>query len=446
MQKHLSPNRAVVIGGSIAGLLSAKILSERFKEVIIVERDEITESHAERRGVPQSLQPHILLTHGYRLLEQFVPSLKEDLLTAGAVPIDWGRDAQFFVFGDWCAVANEPTGLNSFSCTRPLLEKVIRKHIEQIDNIQRLSPFRVEALIGSSSNVTGVRCRQLENKAREQSILADLVIDASGRSSNATKWLKAIDASVPEQETINACLGYATQRYRIPSGWSNEWKVSLIAHQAPHLNKLGYLARVENHELIATLGGYTRQYPPLKTSDFLAFAKQLPSSRFYEVVSQLSPTSKITAYRATANRLHHYEKLSGIPDGFVAIGDSVCALCPAYGQGLTTSAMSALALCDWLISNDSNFQMRKSLAFQKELFKRIQPSWTAATSNDAGFFQERAAVKKGITTDVLNRLKRRLVANIHTDSELAVAVTKVAHMVSSPVTLLHPRLLLKALM
>ena len=130
--------RAIVIGGSIAGLLSAKALSNCFEEVVIIERDVVARSPTERVGVPQSPQPHILLTQGYRLLNDFVLSLKKDLLAAGAVPIDWGRDFQTFAFGNWCATTNESTELESFSCTRPLLEAVIRQHVEQISSIRRL--------------------------------------------------------------------------------------------------------------------------------------------------------------------------------------------------------------------------------------------------------------------------------------------------------------------
>ena len=446
MQKLLPLKRAVVIGGSITGLLSAKVLSDYFEEVVIVERDAVEDSPVERTGVPQSPQPHILLTKGYRLLKGFIPSLKSDLLAAGAVPIDWGQDFQSFIFGNWCATTTEPTELESFSCTRPLLEAVIRRHVEQIGNVRRLSPYRVEALAGSSTAVTGIRCRRSKEKNNEQAIPTDLVVDASGRSTNALTWLKAIGATVPERELVDAQLGYATQRYHIPRHWDKDWKVLLVAHQPPDMKKLGYLARVENNELIATLGGYSQQYPPLEQAEFLAFSQQLPSSRFYEAISHLSPISEIKAYRATANRLYHYERLEAMPSGFVAIGDAVCALCPAYGQGLTTSALSALTLRDWLLKSANQSQVGDSLTFQKKLAKQIKPAWAAATNNDAGFLTAKANSQKNLAARLLAEYMRKLLAKMHTDGELTLAVTKVTHMVDSPIALLHPKLLRKAFM
>lgn len=444
------PKRAIVIGGSIAGLLSAKVLSEVFDEVLMVERDRIDKSAAERTGVPQSPQPHILLTQGYRLLKDFSPNLDKDLQAAGAVPVDWGQDFQYFAFGDWCAKATEPTGLNSFSCTRPLLETAVRQRVEQISNVRRLSPYRVEALVGSADKVTGIRCRQSKDKTDEQVIEADLVVDASGRSTNAPEWLAALKAAVPKVEKIDAKLGYATRRYRIPDGWGEDWKVLLVAHEPPEKTQLGYLARVENNELIATLGGYCQQYPPLEEADFLAFAKQLPDSAFYDAIAQSTPVSPIKAYRSTANRLYHYEQLDTMPSGFIAIGDSVCALCPAYGQGLTTSAMSALTLQDWLVennqtSNNQAYKIGESLNFQKKLAKQLKPAWNAATKNDAGFLQGESSRKKNLAERLLVGYMRKLVAKTHTDGELTVALARITHMIDSPSKLLNPKLILKAL-
>ena len=388
-------------------------------------------------------QPHILLTQGYRLLEEFFPGLERDLKAAGAVPVDWGQDFQYFAFGDWCANTTEPTGLDSFSCTRPLLEAAVRRRVEQIKNVKNLSPYRVEGLIGSADKVTGVRCRQPKNKVDERTIEADLVVDASGRSTNALKWLAALGAAVPEMEKIDAQLGYATQRYRIPDDWDEAWKVLLISHQPPEKTQLGYLARVENDELIATLGGYCREYPPLVQDEFVEAAKALPDRAFYEAIAQSTPVSKIKAYRSTANRLYHYETLDKMPAGFLAIGDSVCALCPAYGQGLTTSAMSAVTLRDWLVENAN--EIGESLAFQKQLAKRTRSAWDAATKNDSGFLTVESEGKKSLAARLLGGYMRKLVEKTHTDGELTVALTRVTHMIDSPAKLLNPKIILKAL-
>ncbi len=436
--------RAIVIGGSIAGLLSAKVLSAFFEEVIILERDDIETKAAERRGVPQSPQPHILLTGGYRVLKNFFPSIDKELLAAGAVPVDWGQDFHFFAFGGWNATSEQATELRSFSCTRPLLENAVRQQVEQVENIKRLSPCRVEALTGDESKITGVQYRQ--NRTEEaRSLFADLVIDASGRSSNAAVWLSDRGCATPTVSTVDAGLGYATGRYRIPDGWKDRWKVLLVSHKPPDNYRLGYLAQIEGDEWIATLGGYCKHYPSLDQAEFLDFAKALPAAEFGEAIAQATPVSKIKAYRSTANKLRHYEQLSQMPDGFIAIGDAVCALCPAYGQGLTVSGLSALVLRDWLDSSDRKSKPLNSLAFQKALAKKTLPAWNIATKSDSGFDPEAERPKASLIGRLLSGYMQRLLERSHTDSELSVSLAKVNHMVDSPAKLLSPKLLVKAI-
>jgi hypothetical protein len=83
----------------------------------------------------------------------------------------------------------------------------------------------------------------------------------------------------------------------------------LISQSPPNGTRLGYLARIEGGEWIATLGGYGHDFPPLDNEGFLDFARSLPSQNFYEAIADAEPVSSIYAHRATANRLRHYEKV-----------------------------------------------------------------------------------------------------------------------------------------
>jgi flavin-dependent dehydrogenase len=57
-------DRAVVLGGSVAGLLAARVLADAYAEVIVVERDQLPSAAAHRRGAPQSRHIHGLLARG----------------------------------------------------------------------------------------------------------------------------------------------------------------------------------------------------------------------------------------------------------------------------------------------------------------------------------------------------------------------------------------------
>jgi 2-polyprenyl-6-methoxyphenol hydroxylase-like FAD-dependent oxidoreductase len=121
------PDRAIVIGASMAGLLAARVLSDHFQEVVIVERDRLPKQAEFRKGVPQSRHIHFLLVRGARILEQLFPGFREDLLAAGAQPIDWPHDALWLSAAGWGT--RFTSGLPMLSSHRELLEWLVRGRV-----------------------------------------------------------------------------------------------------------------------------------------------------------------------------------------------------------------------------------------------------------------------------------------------------------------------------
>ncbi len=50
-------NHAIVIGGSIAGLTTARVLTDHFERVTVIERDRPTAATEFRKGAPQNASP-----------------------------------------------------------------------------------------------------------------------------------------------------------------------------------------------------------------------------------------------------------------------------------------------------------------------------------------------------------------------------------------------------
>ena len=438
--------QAVVVGGSIAGLLAARVLAERFDRVTIVDRDRLPLTAEPRRGVPQSVQPHVLFTKGYRILEELFPGIGQALRANGAIAFDWGKDFRHFQRGDWSPTFAEAVGLDSFTCTRPLLESVIRQQVAKLPAVQFLAKQQVIGLCGdrSSGAISGVKLRQADGLTTE--LLAQLVVDASGRSTQVPQWLKEVGFNPPPATIVDPGLGYATRRYRIPAQHQPACKVLLISQQPPHQPRLGYLAEVENNEWIATLGGYGRHYPPIDDRGFLDFAQQLSSSDFYQAICEAEPRSEIRAHRATANRLHHYEQID-LPDGFVAIGDAVCALCPVYGQGITVSAISSLILRDWLAEGAQAGQpLPNGASFQKQLARSNAFPWGLATGFDSRFLTTEGSVSSNWVDKLLQGYMERLAVRAHQDADLHLKFIEMAHMMKPPSILFHPKVILKAVL
>ena len=79
-KKSADRNRAIVMGASMAGLVTARALSDHYRELILVEQDRFENVVEHRRGVPQSRHAHGLLASGQNTLEGFFLSLLEDVL------------------------------------------------------------------------------------------------------------------------------------------------------------------------------------------------------------------------------------------------------------------------------------------------------------------------------------------------------------------------------
>lgn len=432
-QATIEANGAIVIGGSIAGLLAARVLADSFAEVTVIERDKLPEQPELRKGVAQSAQPHVLFARGYRILEELFPGIGEDLAAAGAVLIDWAREFDQFGHGGWSATAECPSNIVSFTCSRPLLEWAIRRRLAALPRVRFLEG-RVSGLLCNlnKTQVTGV---SLSSNIDPTQLPAKLVVDASGRGSQAPHWLKSLGFSAPEETVVNPFLGYATRRYRPPQDFQPDWKVMLVSQSPPNGTRLGYIAQIENHEWIVTLGGYGRDFPPLDDKGFLEFARSLPSPKFYQAIQDAKPVSPIYAHRATANRLKHYEK-ARLPEGFVALGDAVCALCPVYGQGMTVSALSVLVLRDWLDRYPPGD--RPASVFQRNLAQSNSLSWMVATSQDSRFLTTAGRSEPGWLGKLLHGYTNQVLQRVNEDPELHILLMEIAHLIRSPIALYHP--------
>ena len=74
-------DHAVVLGGSFAGLLAARVLAESYVRVTVVERDPLPAAGGHRRGVPQGRKAHALRARGRELFEGFT----DELVAGGAL-------------------------------------------------------------------------------------------------------------------------------------------------------------------------------------------------------------------------------------------------------------------------------------------------------------------------------------------------------------------------
>jgi 2-polyprenyl-6-methoxyphenol hydroxylase-like FAD-dependent oxidoreductase len=365
--------QAIVIGGSMAGLLTARVLTDHFEQVTVVERDRLADTPDPRRGVPQAHHVHVLLGRGLAICEQLFPGFQEDLIAAGAAPADVASDYAWLTRAGWGI--RFPSSLITFPCSRVLLEWLVRRRLAANPQVRLLDGAGVEGLTGEGSCITGVRLGG-------ETLTADLVVDASGRGSHAPQWLAELGWPTPDETTIDAHMGYGTRIFRRPPSWQADWKAVIVWWAPPEGTRAAALLPMEGDRWLVTLGGGDRDYPPTDEAGWLDFAASLPTPLIWEAVREAEPLTPIRSSRSTANRLRHFERLPRRPERFVALGDAVCAFNPVYGQGMTTAALGALTLNRCLARLPLD-----GLAgpFQRRLAKTNAEPWMLATSEDYRF-------------------------------------------------------------
>jgi 2-polyprenyl-6-methoxyphenol hydroxylase-like FAD-dependent oxidoreductase len=418
---------AIVVGGSIAGLITAHALADYFQLVTILERDELEDRPVIHKSVPQGNHFHALLNGGQQMLSALYPGFTDDLRKLGALRVVHGRDIAWY-FPDGKAYSatgalREPfdVGLDGHCASRGLIEYVIRRRIQETPSIRIETGTAVRALICRDGRVRGVRCD--DGRALE----AELVIDATGRASRALQWLGAVGASQPRQTTIGVDTAYSTALFRVPN-WYDRESVLFIVGPAPKFTRRGYIIRIENQSLLVSLIGRFGDYPPTDREGYLAFAKELHSDLAWRIVSNGEQLSPIAHHRFSASVQRHYEELTGA-DRFIAIGDALCTFNPIYAQGMSAAALQADLLRGVLSRHLSDERGLDGIAaeFYSNAAELNRTPWDLAAGFDFAFPQTRGERPAGILERaryfaVLDRLQIE-------DPEIRRLMTEVFHLV-----------------
>jgi len=435
--------QAIVIGGSIAGLTAAEVLSRKFEHVTVIERDQYPEGTEFRKGIPQMRQPHMLLKRGLLGLESLFPGFTEDWADAGAVSANMGQDCDWFVFGQWRPRYDPP--LVSYGSTRPVLENTIRMRVKTNSKISFLEAMDVVGLLATNNNgaISGVRVRSRDGRGTEDVIEAELVVDASGRESHTAEWLESLGYPCPERTVVNAFPGYSSRIYEWPEDMTS--KLVYIQPDAPHLKRGAIILPLEGKRVHVALIGMAKDYPPTDEEGFINFLAGLPEKRAYDLLVKAKPLSPISGYRRADNVWHHYEKLPRWPENFAVVGDAAMAFNPVYGQGMTLAIMSALTLGESLEKHlASNDTLTGFVNIYRKAVAKVQSfAWQLAAGEDMRWSPatEGCSATPGLIEGFrLNFLKKVMVASTK-DPAVTEALYRVMNMVASPSVFFRPAMM-----
>ncbi|URN18383.1 MULTISPECIES: NAD(P)/FAD-dependent oxidoreductase [Streptomyces] len=370
---------AVVVGGSIAGLLAAKALADHAGRVTVVERDRFPQGAEQRVGVPQGRHLHVLLEGGRNALESLLPGVVEELLADGAPRLGMPEDVVQWEAGSWHR--RTEAAVHIITASRPLVERAVRRRVLADARITAVQGTEAVGLSGDASRVRGVLVRErgAGADAEPRPIAADLVVDASGRGTRAPRWLAALGAEPAHEETVDTGLAYATRIYRHDRHGDRTDAGGYFVVPHPGQPYSGVALPMEDGRFLVTLSGLRGQEPPGDGAAFEEYAGRLPHPVLRDWMAEAEPVSPVYGFRDTANVRRRYDRPGRRPAGFLAVGDALCTVNPIYGQGMSTAAMAAVALRDALADRR---RTPTTLRVQRALLRASRQAWDMSAGAD----------------------------------------------------------------
>lgn len=421
--------RALVGGAGIGGLAAAAALANHFDEVVVIEKDDLSDGAAIRKGVGQGAHIHVLMKGGEMSLEKNLPAIRTDFLKDGAIELIAGKDQVVFDYESHRPLRD--LGFTQLCMSRPGYERVIRRRVSALPNVTIRQGVRINRLVLDDGAAVGFEIRADEEN---QFIGGAFVVDARGRGSPLPRELEAYGCGAVMDETIGINMAYASARIR-PGSANDRLRASFMCVPEPPDVRYGLAFPVEDGEWIVSLGGRGDIVPSTEQEEFLEFARALAAPDIYELLHGADFSGAIHRYKKPTANWRHYESLGTFPKRLAVVGDTIASYNPIYGQGMSVAIKHAEILGDTLqrYALDDKRLYRELMA--KAALVTVQ-AWKFAASNDFAYPEVTGARDPDFERQ--QAFRRALRKACDEDPEIHRLVIEVSNMMRSPAALMDP--------
>jgi 2-polyprenyl-6-methoxyphenol hydroxylase-like FAD-dependent oxidoreductase len=428
---------AIVIGASVAGLLAARVLSDAYERVSVIERDELPPVGEGRKAVPQGSHAHVMLASGQRSIEELLPGITDELLATGAQSGKALREIRLVIAGH--PLTREALGTDVLLASRPLIEGHIRRRVLALTNVTVREQRDAVDLLTSADRqrVTGVRVRG-RSAQDEEECSADLVVAASGRAARVPAWLEALGYARPREDRLAVDLLYVSRRVRLRPGALNGDKLIGIGAR-PGLPRGLWLIAQESHWIVTAFGYGPEHHPPTDEEGYLAFAASVAPPDMLAAIRESEPLGPLATHSFSANQRRRYHRLRRFPEGLLVMGDAISSFNPLYGQGMSVAALEAGELKRCLEQGQHRLHNR----FFRATGKIVSQAWDMAIGGDLALPE--VAGDRPLTLRITNGYIERLLRVAEYDPIVAQAFGDVSDLLAPPQEVLKPRIIWRVL-
>lgn len=415
---------AIVIGGSIGGLITAAALASRYERVTVVERHAAPTTATS--VAPHGRYTHVLLEGGQVCFDAILPGFTGELLAAKAPAAD--RDSALWWADGWRARRALHNGARVLA-SRGLVESTARARVEALPNVSFTYDTTIDGLVHRrDGTVIGVRTPAGE-------LIADLVVDCSGRASRASQWLANLGYAAAPVTEIDVDLCYVSLSLRRkPTDLGGKLAI-VVQNIAPHITRMGLAVAVEGDRWTVLLGGYFGDMPPTDRAGYLAFARSLPVPELAQLLEGCEPIDEPLPYRFKSSRRVHFERVT-MPTGFVVLGDAMCSFNPLYAQGMTVVGQQAKALGE-AIDHDRLDTVHERVAAIAD------QAWMIAAGGDLAYPQ--VVGERSRMSGVVRGYMAKVFRACSVDGHVVSALWNVTNLLAPPSSLFKPAIMLRVL-
>jgi len=416
-----SSERVIIVGSGIAGMCTALALARRGHPVRVLERDSPPPEgdadravfHWPRRGATQFRHPHAFLGLMCNLLEQDYPDLLEAFYAAGARRVEFPEMLSAELEGKYQPEPGDDK-LWVLMCRRAIIETVLRRYVGRYPNIEIVNGITIDGLVterrGRMLRVTGVRVRRDCVEHFGDTIQADVIIDASGRTSRFPRWLEAAGVRVDE-ENDDAEIVYYTRHYRRAPG-VDEPPRGGKDRSAGDLGYLKYGVFPGDHGNFAIIVCLHKAEAALKEAitdgaTFDAVCRSIPGVGPWLRTGCYEPTTEpfgIGDIRAVWR--HYVADGRPLTTGFFAVGDAALRTNPLYGRGCSTGILHAHLLAEVIDSVAD--PISRALVFDARSEAELRPIFEASLREDRSGIRRALASFNGELLEASPSFRRRL--------------------------------------
>ncbi|MBV9922747.1 MAG: tryptophan 7-halogenase, partial [Pseudonocardia sp.] len=363
-------------------------------------------------GVMQFHHPHFFREPVRDALLAELPEVWDALLAAGARPV---------------TVPDRPQLQAGFRCRRATFERALRAAVQARPGIT--------FTVGHAERIEQTRGRVSGLRVDGHQLLAELVIDATGRSGRLTRRLRG-----PGQGG-DCGIAYVSRQYQrradAPDGPVNAPPGVLAWHR-------GYFALAFPHErgtlsvLIARAASDQRLAGLRRPDAFATATAAIPALAAWTAPAHAQPISPVLPGGRLYNTYHGQPDQAGnIIPGLLFLGDSVITTNPIGGLGVATSLLQARALVELLTEHRTD-HTACALAFDAWCDRSVRPWFTDYRYRDADLVRRWNGADIDLTKPLPSDL---IVAAAQADPTLTPAVAPYQLMQAPPTSLksIEPR-------